>query len=123
MKGLPYLVGAIEPLREDPITLQPVLHALEKLLDLGKRRMLERDGDTNIYAEVVEEFGGLSALESLANTGHSSVYEIVTSIIERFFDRDDEDHDGIEVSLMANADEIRAQEGFGYDFASAAPGA
>ena len=97
LKGLPYIVGSIEPLRDDPITLQPVLHALEKLLDLGQRRMLESDAGVNQYAEIVEEYGGLAALESLANTGHSSVYEIVTGMIETFFERPEGDHDDIEV--------------------------
>ena len=56
LKGLPYLIGTIDSLKDDPLVLAPVLSSLEKLLDLGKRRMLEADADINVYAEQLEEY-------------------------------------------------------------------
>jgi len=91
-----YLVSqaCIPPLCEmticdDAKIVQICLEALENILKVGKTAAMTT-GQINLYAQFVEECGGLDKLEQLQHHENLDIYRKVAEILRKFFDADEQ---------------------------------
>lgn len=76
---------------QDEQMVAALLQAFDRILSRGVVIMNNAGANVNQYAEIVEEAGGLDALEKLQDCGSEQVYTHVCHIITAFFGVDDED--------------------------------
>lgn len=87
--------GCIKPLC-DILTVQDVkvmevaLDALENILRVGQKQADANDVD-NVYAQMIEQEGGLDKIEQLQQHPREQIYQKVYSIIETYFPMDGSD--------------------------------
>ncbi|XP_027349499.1 importin subunit alpha-4-like [Abrus precatorius] len=75
------------------------LEGLENILKVGEAdKEMGLHGGTNIYAEMVEEYGGLEKIERLQNHDNNEIYKRAVRILERFWDEEELDETNVENS-------------------------
>jgi len=86
--------GIIEPMCEllsssDPKLIMVALDALDNILKNGEREAKDKTG-INPYTHKVEACGGLDKIESLQMNGNATVYEKAVSVLENYFNAEDD---------------------------------
>jgi HEAT repeat protein len=84
----------IEPMCEllqcaDPRIILVALEGLENLLKVGEKD--SKDSGTNEYVLLIEEHRGVDYIESLQNHPNNEIYEKAVSILETYFQAEEED--------------------------------
>ncbi|KAJ4848243.1 hypothetical protein Tsubulata_042289, partial [Turnera subulata] len=94
-----YLVsqGCIKPLCEllacsNPTAVAACLGGLENILKVGEAERMN-SGYVNLYAQLIEEAGGLDKIESLQNHKNNEIYEKAVKIIETYWQEDEDNTD------------------------------
>ncbi|MCI32234.1 importin subunit alpha-1-like, partial [Trifolium medium] len=93
-----YLVGqgCIKPLCDllvcpDPRIITVCLESLENILNVGEaEKSLGNSGDSNLYAEMIEDSEGLEKIENLQNHDNTGIYEMAVKLLETFWLEEDE---------------------------------
>jgi hypothetical protein len=126
-KHIRYLVtqGVLPPLIEifkcsDPKIIMVALEGVENILKVGQ------EGDSNKFADIVEECGGLDQFENLQRHDNEDIYKKVVQILQTYFDSEEEEDDA---SLAPKASDKQfsfgsggASSSFGsFDFSSSTP--
>eukprot|EP00475_Leptophrys_vorax_P033887 TRINITY_DN539_c0_g1_i1.p1 TRINITY_DN539_c0_g1~~TRINITY_DN539_c0_g1_i1.p1 ORF type:complete len:534 (-),score=177.11 TRINITY_DN539_c0_g1_i1:116-1717(-) len=75
---------------EDVKIVQICLEALENILKVGKQQALVQGTGVNLFAQFVEECGGVDKLEQLQHHENLDVYRKVADILRKFFDADEQ---------------------------------
>lgn len=93
-------VGVIGPLCEllqifDPKIITVALEALTNILELGEEDKLTSNSPRNLYADMVQENGGVALIEKLQTHNNNDVYHNAIMILETFFDLEGTDEGGI----------------------------
>eukprot|EP01010_Urceolus_cornutus_P002395 NODE_305_length_1817_cov_212.226810_g247_i0.p1 GENE.NODE_305_length_1817_cov_212.226810_g247_i0~~NODE_305_length_1817_cov_212.226810_g247_i0.p1 ORF type:complete len:545 (-),score=170.03 NODE_305_length_1817_cov_212.226810_g247_i0:181-1764(-) len=90
-----YLVqqGCIPPLCDllsvpDAKIINVALEGLENVLRVGQD---QKENNVNLIAQSIQDAGGLDKIEALQNHSNTEIYEHAVSILENFFDVEDED--------------------------------
>jgi|Transcript_82506 hypothetical protein len=93
-----YLVeqGCILPLCEllsvpDAKMINVALEGLENILRMGEDEKTKLNAPVNQFAQLVQEAGGLDKIESLQNHSNNEIYEHAVTILDQFFEVEDED--------------------------------
>jgi len=86
--------GLIEPMCEllqcaDPRIILVALEALENLLKVGEKD--SKETGNNEYVLAIEEHRGVDNIESLQNHPNNEIYEKAVSILETYFQAEEED--------------------------------
>lgn len=96
-----YLVdrGCIKPLCEllgykDVKVVSVALEGLENILQSGANLAEETDS-TNVYADFIEEAGGLDKLEALTEHTSQEIYKKAYKIVEEYFGIDEDEDDNV----------------------------
>jgi len=94
-KHVRYLVqqGVLPPLIEmfkcsDPKIIMVALEGVDNILKIG-----EKDGDSNKFAEIVEECGGVDQLELLQRHDNEDIYKKSVQILQTYFESEEEEDD------------------------------
>lgn len=76
----------------DPGTVSVCLEGLDNILKVGEsEKNLGNTGDANLYAQLVDDAGGLEKIENLQNHDNNEIYEKAVKILETYWvDEDDE---------------------------------
>jgi len=131
-KHVRYLVqqGVLPPLIEmfkcsDPKIIMVALEGVENILKVGSEGS---EGESNKYAEIVEECGGVDQIESLQRHDNEDIYKKAVQILQTYFDSEEEEDDS---SLAPKVSASAQQFTFGssdsgskfgsFDFSSSTP--
>uniref|UniRef100_A0A2P2LDW1 Importin subunit alpha n=1 Tax=Rhizophora mucronata TaxID=61149 RepID=A0A2P2LDW1_RHIMU len=88
--------GCIKPLCDllicpDPRIVTVCMEGLENILKAGEaEKSLGNTGDTNMYAQMIEDVEGLEKIESLQSHDNNEIYEKAVKILETFWVEDEE---------------------------------
>ncbi|KAK2358353.1 importin subunit alpha-2 [Trifolium repens] len=93
-----YLVGqgCIKPLCDlldcpDPRIITVCLEGLENILNVGEaEKSLGNSGDSNLYAQMIEDSEGLEKIENLQIHDNTDIYERAVKLLEAFWLEEDE---------------------------------
>lgn len=125
-----YLVqqGVLPPLIEifkcsDPKIIMVALEGVENILKIG-----QADGESNKYAEIVEECGGVDQIENLQRHDNEEIYKKSVQILQTYFESEEEEDEASlapKVSASANqftfGDSGDSSKHGSFDFGSSTP--
>lgn len=87
-----------------------VLDAIENILKVGLKNSNGRVVD-NLYADAVEECGGLDAVEELQNHENEEIYEKVVNILQKYFESEEVE----KMDIAPEVDQTTGQYVFGQN--------
>lgn len=112
--------GCIQPICDlltctDLKVITVCLEALENILKVGEaEKNLGHTGDENLYAEMIDEAGGLEKIENLQSHDNNDIYQIAVKILENFWAEEDE--------AVANDENHAPQSSFQFGSSNVPPG-
>lgn len=76
----------------DPRIVTVCLEGLENILKVGEaEKTLGRSGDTNIFAQMIDDSEGLEKIENLQSHDNNEIYEKAVKILEAYWLEDDDE--------------------------------
>ena len=94
-KQIDYLVkkDCLKPMIEllsssDPRVIRVILDGLENILEIGNKK--SRKQGLNVYAQSIEQEGGLEKIENLQHHPNNDIYEHSIRLLEKFFGAEEE---------------------------------
>lgn len=110
--------GCIKPLCDllicpDPQIVTVCLEGLEKILKVGETdKEMGMNGGMNLYAQLIDECGGLDNIESLQTKDNHEIIEKTVKMLERYWaDEEDEQNLMLDRYLAKEEDEQNLQDG------------
>lgn len=94
--------GCIEPLCNllicpDPRIVTVCLEGLENILKVGEvEKESGKTNGVNIYAQMIDDCGGLDKIESLQGHDNNEIYEKSINLLEVYWIEDDEDDQNLQ---------------------------
>lgn len=67
------------------------LEGLENILRMGEDEKVKHNATVNQFAQLVQEAGGLDKIENLQSHSNNEIYEHAVSILDQFFEVEDDD--------------------------------
>eukprot|EP01025_Chloroclados_australasicus_P032313 TRINITY_DN3275_c0_g1_i4.p1 TRINITY_DN3275_c0_g1~~TRINITY_DN3275_c0_g1_i4.p1 ORF type:complete len:549 (+),score=80.48 TRINITY_DN3275_c0_g1_i4:238-1647(+) len=89
-------VGCIKPMCDllachDQKVIQVALDAIRNFLELGRNKQMQEGADAkNVYIQAIEDADGITKLEDLQSHQSEAIYNKAVSILETFFDTEEE---------------------------------
>ncbi|KAI7733487.1 hypothetical protein M8C21_033727 [Ambrosia artemisiifolia] len=89
--------GCIKPLCDllvcpDPRIVTVCLEGLENILKVGEsEKNLGRSGDTNLYAQMIDDAEGLEKIENLQSHDNNEIYEKAVKLLETYWVEEEDD--------------------------------
>jgi len=126
-KHMRYLVqqGVLPPLIEifkcsDPKIIMVALEGVDNILKVGQ------EADSNKFAEIVEECGGVDQIETLQRHDNEDIYKKAVHVLQTYFESEEEEDDP-SLAPQASAQQFSFGSGGGsssfgsFDFSSSTP--
>ena len=95
--GVAMLCAMLEA--DDARVVRMVLDALDQLLDTGRRT-----GHLDAFVQLVDECGGIDALERLQDHANEAIYAKCVKIIEEYFGEDEQESENVAPNVTDAAD-------------------
>lgn len=89
--------GCIKPICDllicpDPRIVAVCLEGLENILIVGEtEKVLGNRGDANLYAQMVDDSGGLEKIENLQSHDNNEIYERAVKLLEAYWLEEEDD--------------------------------
>ncbi|XP_004306871.1 PREDICTED: importin subunit alpha-1-like [Fragaria vesca subsp. vesca] len=88
--------GCIKPLSDllvfpDPRIVIVCLKGLENILKVGEAEKSLSNKETNLYAQLIDEAGGLEKIENLQTHNNNDIYEQAVKILETYWSEDEDE--------------------------------
>ncbi|TVU20982.1 hypothetical protein EJB05_30590, partial [Eragrostis curvula] len=104
----------------DNETLKTCLDGLENILKVGETEKSSKACDVNMYAQMIDDAGGLDKIEELQNHENNEIYELVAHLLETYWLEEEDDammlgEDGPQTSIHNGNQQLFAPPG-GFKF-------